>query len=55
MVQIYFSCFAEEIIATSGDLDGTHVVCILDLCHLGGDKVEVVLNKLYTVTEISPI
>uniref|UniRef100_A0A8C5WBB4 RPA1 related single stranded DNA binding protein, X-linked n=1 Tax=Leptobrachium leishanense TaxID=445787 RepID=A0A8C5WBB4_9ANUR len=27
--------------------DGIHVVCILDLCHLGEDNVEVCLNKIY--------
>uniref|UniRef100_A0A8D3B533 RPA-related protein RADX n=1 Tax=Scophthalmus maximus TaxID=52904 RepID=A0A8D3B533_SCOMX len=43
----------EEILATAGELEETHVVCILDLCHLGGDEVEVLLNKVYRVTEVS--
>lgn len=33
------------------DLDGKHVVCILDICHLGGDKVEVFLSKIYKTVE----
>lgn len=33
------------------DLDGKHVVCILDLCHLGEDKVEVFLSKIYKTVE----
>ncbi|KAM7397758.1 hypothetical protein PAMA_005877 [Pampus argenteus] len=43
----------EEILETAGELEDTHVVCILDLCHLGGDKVEVLINKVYRVTEVS--
>ncbi|XP_050934819.1 RPA-related protein RADX isoform X2 [Lates calcarifer] len=43
----------EEILASAGELEDTHVVCILDLCHLGGDKVEVLINKMYRVTEVS--
>ncbi|XP_071317465.1 RPA-related protein RADX isoform X2 [Trachinotus anak] len=43
----------EEILATANELEDTHVVCILDLCHLGGDKVEVLVNKVYRVTEVS--
>nr|XP_020454733.1 uncharacterized protein CXorf57 homolog isoform X1 [Monopterus albus] len=43
----------EEILATASELQDTHVVCILDLCHLGGDKVEVLINKVYRVAEVS--
>ncbi|XP_059207904.1 RPA-related protein RADX [Centropristis striata] len=43
----------EEVLATAGELEDTHVVCILDLCHLGGEKVEVLINKVYRVTEVS--
>ncbi|KAM8900503.1 RPA-related protein RADX [Spinachia spinachia] len=43
----------DEVLATAAELEDTHVVCILDLCHLGGDKVEVVINKVYQVAEIS--
>lgn len=47
------SCLAEEILATANELEDEHVVCILDLCHLGGDKVEAVISKVYRVTEVS--
>ncbi|XP_023260445.1 RPA-related protein RADX [Seriola lalandi dorsalis] len=43
----------EDILATTSELEDTHVVGILDLCHLGGDKVEVLINKVYRVTEVS--
>ncbi|KAK2828450.1 hypothetical protein Q5P01_019484 [Channa striata] len=43
----------EEILATASELEDTHVVCLLELCHLGGDKVEVLINKVYRVTEAS--
>ncbi|TMS14595.1 RPA-related protein RADX [Larimichthys crocea] len=42
----------EEVLVTASELEDTHVVCILDLCHLGGDKVEVLINKVYRVTEV---
>ncbi|KAM9847244.1 RPA-related protein RADX [Aulostomus maculatus] len=42
----------EAILETASKLEDTHVVCILDLCHLGGEEVEVVINKVYTVTEV---
>lgn len=42
-----------EILETAGELEGLHVVCVLDLCHLGGDRVEVCVNKVYRVTEVS--
>ncbi|XP_032390416.1 RPA-related protein RADX [Etheostoma spectabile] len=43
----------EEVLVTAGELEDTHVVCILDLCHLGGDEMEVVISKVYRVTEVS--
>ncbi|XP_055004992.1 RPA-related protein RADX isoform X2 [Boleophthalmus pectinirostris] len=43
----------EEILETAGELEGLHLVCVLDLCHLGGDRVEVLINKVYKVTEVS--
>ncbi|XP_041808385.1 RPA-related protein RADX isoform X2 [Chelmon rostratus] len=43
----------EEVLVTASELEDAHVVCILDLCHLGGDKVEVLINKMYRVTEVS--
>ncbi|KAG7223303.1 hypothetical protein INR49_015659 [Caranx melampygus] len=42
-----------EILATASELEDEHVVCILDLCHLGGDKVEALISKVYRVTEVS--
>uniref|UniRef100_UPI0037E8D294 RPA-related protein RADX n=1 Tax=Semicossyphus pulcher TaxID=241346 RepID=UPI0037E8D294 len=42
----------EEILVTASELEDTHVVCILDLCHLGGDQVEVLLSKVYRVMEV---
>uniref|UniRef100_A0A3Q0S9G7 RPA1 related single stranded DNA binding protein n=1 Tax=Amphilophus citrinellus TaxID=61819 RepID=A0A3Q0S9G7_AMPCI len=44
---------AKEILATASELEDTHVVCILDFCHLGGDKVEVLISKVYRVAEVS--
>ncbi|XP_064015625.1 RPA-related protein RADX [Pogoniulus pusillus] len=42
---------SDEIVKAAMDLDGKHVVCILDLCHLGEDKVEVFLSKIYKTVE----
>ncbi|XP_009945285.1 PREDICTED: uncharacterized protein CXorf57 homolog, partial [Leptosomus discolor] len=42
---------SSEIIKAAMDLDGKHVVCILDICHLGDDKVEVFLSKIYQTVE----
>ncbi|KFP75167.1 Uncharacterized protein CXorf57, partial [Apaloderma vittatum] len=42
---------SDEIVKAAMDLDGKHVVCILDICHLGDDKVEVFLSKIYTTVE----
>ncbi|KFM04869.1 Uncharacterized protein CXorf57, partial [Aptenodytes forsteri] len=38
---------SNEVVKAAMDLDGKHVVCILDICHLGDDKVEVFLSKIY--------
>ncbi|NWV67920.1 RADX protein, partial [Malurus elegans] len=38
---------SDEVVKAAKDLDGKHVVCILDICHLGDDKVEVFLSKIY--------
>uniref|UniRef100_A0A3Q1F071 Uncharacterized protein n=1 Tax=Acanthochromis polyacanthus TaxID=80966 RepID=A0A3Q1F071_9TELE len=43
----------EEILVTASELEDTHVVCVLDLCHLGGDEVEILISKVYRVTEVS--
>ncbi|XP_068456814.1 RPA-related protein RADX [Clinocottus analis] len=43
----------EEVLATATELEDKHVVCVLDLCHLGGDEMEVLINKVYRVTEVS--
>uniref|UniRef100_A0A8C3AIS7 RPA1 related single stranded DNA binding protein n=1 Tax=Cyclopterus lumpus TaxID=8103 RepID=A0A8C3AIS7_CYCLU len=43
----------KEVLATAPELEDTHVVCVLDLCHLGGDEMEVLINKVYRVTEVS--
>uniref|UniRef100_A0A8C3LX75 RPA1 related single stranded DNA binding protein, X-linked n=1 Tax=Chrysolophus pictus TaxID=9089 RepID=A0A8C3LX75_CHRPC len=40
-----------EIVKAAMDLDSKHVVCILDVCHLGDDKVEVFLSKIYKTVE----
>ncbi|XP_075619602.1 RPA-related protein RADX isoform X1 [Balearica regulorum gibbericeps] len=42
---------SNEIVKAAMDLDGKHVVCILDMCHLGDDKVEVFLSKIYKTVE----
>ncbi|KFV97528.1 Uncharacterized protein CXorf57, partial [Eurypyga helias] len=42
---------SNEVVKAAMDLDGKHVVCILDVCHLGGDKVEVFLSKIYKTVE----
>lgn len=44
--------FTEEVLASARELEDVHVVCILDLCHLGVDRVEVVLSRVYRVTEL---
>uniref|UniRef100_A0A8B9IWX2 RPA1 related single stranded DNA binding protein, X-linked n=1 Tax=Amazona collaria TaxID=241587 RepID=A0A8B9IWX2_9PSIT len=42
---------SDEIVKAAMDLDGKHVVCILDICHLGDDKVEVFLSKIYRTVD----
>ncbi|KFR10781.1 Uncharacterized protein CXorf57, partial [Opisthocomus hoazin] len=42
---------SNEIVKAAMDLDGKHVVCILDICHLGDNKVEVFLSKIYKTVE----
>ncbi|TRZ09681.1 hypothetical protein HGM15179_017425 [Zosterops borbonicus] len=42
---------SDEIVKAAKELDGKHVVCILDICHLGDDKVEVFLSKIYKTVE----
>uniref|UniRef100_A0A1A8I5M7 Chromosome X open reading frame 57 n=2 Tax=Nothobranchius kuhntae TaxID=321403 RepID=A0A1A8I5M7_NOTKU len=44
----------EEILVTASELEDMHLVCVLDLCHLGGNQVEVLLNKVYKFTEVFP-
>ncbi|XP_029924384.1 RPA-related protein RADX [Myripristis murdjan] len=43
----------EEILASVKELEDTHLVCVLNLCHLSGDDVEVVIQKVYRVTDLS--
>ncbi|XP_019719515.1 uncharacterized protein CXorf57-like, partial [Hippocampus comes] len=43
----------EDIMATASELEDTHLVCVLDICHLGGEEVEVLISKVYKVTEVS--
>nr|XP_030128426.3 RPA-related protein RADX isoform X2 [Taeniopygia guttata] len=42
---------SDEIVQAAKELDGKHVICILDMCHLGDDKVEVFLSKIYKTVE----
>ncbi|XP_039427865.1 RPA-related protein RADX [Corvus cornix cornix] len=42
---------SDEIVKAAKELDGKHVICILDICHLGDDKVEVFLSKIYKTVE----
>ncbi|CAJ1064227.1 RPA-related protein RADX isoform X1 [Xyrichtys novacula] len=39
-----------EVLMTASELEDTHVVCVLDLCHLGGDQIEVFVSKVYKVS-----
>nr|XP_057944263.1 RPA-related protein RADX [Doryrhamphus excisus] len=43
----------EEILTTASELEDTHLVCVLDICHLGGEEIEVLISKVYKVTEVS--
>ncbi|XP_029463434.1 LOW QUALITY PROTEIN: RPA-related protein RADX [Rhinatrema bivittatum] len=40
-----------EVVKAASDLDRLHVICILDICHLGGDNVEIFLNRIYKPAE----
>uniref|UniRef100_A0A8D0DX07 RPA1 related single stranded DNA binding protein, X-linked n=1 Tax=Salvator merianae TaxID=96440 RepID=A0A8D0DX07_SALMN len=44
--------FSDEGVKVAADLEKHHVICILDICSLGEDKVEVFLNKVYKVTDV---
>ncbi|XP_032432982.1 RPA-related protein RADX isoform X3 [Xiphophorus hellerii] len=44
---------SEEIVATARGLENTHVVCVLELCQLGGDKVEILIDKVYKVMDVT--
>lgn len=52
MLQYETCVFADEVLASASELEDTHVVCILDLCRLGADKVEVLISKVYRVTDV---
>lgn len=39
--------FLGDIIRAVTELDRVHVICILDICNLGNNKVEVYLHKIY--------
>ncbi|XP_010893719.2 RPA-related protein RADX isoform X1 [Esox lucius] len=43
----------EEILATAEELKDTNFVLIIDLCHLGGEKVELLITKVYRMTDIA--
>ncbi|XP_044283195.1 RPA-related protein RADX [Varanus komodoensis] len=43
---------SDEVVKAAADLEKQHVICILDICSLGEDKVEVFLNKIYKITEV---
>ncbi|KAF6390710.1 RPA1 related single stranded DNA binding protein, X-linked [Rhinolophus ferrumequinum] len=43
---------AGDIIKAVTELDRMHVVCILDVCNLGNNKVEVYLHKIYSPDNI---
>ncbi|XP_053130289.1 RPA-related protein RADX isoform X2 [Hemicordylus capensis] len=43
---------SDEVVKAAADLEKQHVICILDVCSLGEDKVEVFLNKVYKITEV---
>lgn len=52
LIQIHTVCLCtpDEVIKAAADLE-KHVICILDVCCLGEDKVEVFLIKVYETTE----
>ncbi|XP_067327792.1 RPA-related protein RADX isoform X2 [Anolis sagrei] len=44
---------ADVVVKATADLEKQHVICILDICSLGEDKVEVFLNRVYDVTDVN--
>lgn len=42
----------DEVVKAAADLEKQHVICILDICLLDKDKVEVFLNKIYKITAV---
>ncbi|KAH0630845.1 hypothetical protein JD844_004144 [Phrynosoma platyrhinos] len=42
---------ADKVVKAAADLEKQHIICILDICSLGENKVEVFLNKVYKITE----
>ncbi|XP_042335213.1 RPA-related protein RADX isoform X2 [Sceloporus undulatus] len=42
---------SDEVVKAAADLEKQHVICILDICSLGENKVEVFLNKVYKITD----
>uniref|UniRef100_A0A8C3I794 RPA1 related single stranded DNA binding protein, X-linked n=1 Tax=Chrysemys picta bellii TaxID=8478 RepID=A0A8C3I794_CHRPI len=46
---------SNEIVKAAVDLDRQHVICILDICRLEEDKVEVFLNKIYKIMETAVV
>lgn len=45
-------CATDEVVKAAADLETQHVICILDVCCLGEDNVEVFLHKVYKTTEV---
>ncbi|XP_056140228.1 RPA-related protein RADX [Lampris incognitus] len=43
----------EEIFLTAEELGDTHIVCILDICPLGGEQIEILINKVYKATDFT--
>ncbi|XP_077596287.1 RPA-related protein RADX [Stigmatopora nigra] len=41
-----------EIVASTSELEKTRLIFILDICHLGREKKEVLIRKVYTLNEI---
>ncbi|KAJ8348848.1 hypothetical protein SKAU_G00274370 [Synaphobranchus kaupii] len=42
-----------DIIRTAAELEGMHVVGLIDFCHLGGQEVEVFISKMYKMTDVA--
>ncbi|XP_072127133.1 RPA-related protein RADX isoform X2 [Mobula birostris] len=45
------SASPDHIVRTAAELDNLHIICVLDLCHHGADKSEVILNKIYQMSD----